>query len=144
TIITAAVQSAVAVIGYYIAHVPHPFFFGALTFFTAFMPAVGASAVCVVAALVLLATGHPYAAVFLAIWGLFVVGLVDNVIKPLLVRGGIQMPGSVVFFALIGGLAAFGGIGLVVGPLVVSLFVTLLRMFDRDFVRKDEQTSLPA
>jgi predicted PurR-regulated permease PerM len=133
TVITAAIQSAVALVGYFIAHVPHPVFFCALTFFFAVIPGIGASGVCVVAALILLAMGHPYMATFLAIWGVFVVGLVDNVVKPLLVRGGMQMPGAVVFFALLGGLAAFGGIGLVLGPLLVSLLVTLLRMFKRDF-----------
>jgi predicted PurR-regulated permease PerM len=145
TVITAAVQAAVAVIGYYIAHVPHPVFFGTLTFFFAIIPGIGASGICVVAALILLALGHPYMATFLAIWGLFVVGLVDNVVKPLLVRGGMQMPAAVVFFALLGGLAAFGGIGLVFGPLLVSLFVTLLRMFERDFVVKQSASQdLPA
>lgn len=133
TVITAAVQAGIALIGYFIARVPHPIFFFALTFFFAVIPGIGASGTCVIAALILLAMGHPYKAIFLAIWGLFVVGLVDNVIRPLLVRGGMQMPGAVVFFALLGGLAAFGGIGLVFGPLLVSLFVTLLRMFKRDF-----------
>ena len=69
TLITALAQALAALIGYYIARVPHPVFFGALTFFTAMVPAVGAAVVCLVAALLLLITGHPYAALFLAIWG---------------------------------------------------------------------------
>jgi predicted PurR-regulated permease PerM len=63
------------------------------------------------------------------------------VVKPLLVRGSTQMPGAVVFFALLGGLAAFGGIGLVLGPLLVSLLVTLLRMFKRDFAVPSEESA---
>jgi predicted PurR-regulated permease PerM len=133
TVITAAVQAVVALIGYFIAHVPHPVFFAAVTFFVAFIPAVGAASVCLAAALLLFITGHPYAALFLAIWGIAVVGLVDNLIKPLLIRGGMQLNGAVVFFSLIGGLAMFGTIGLLVGPLAVALFLALLKMYRRDF-----------
>jgi predicted PurR-regulated permease PerM len=70
---------------------------------------------------------------FLALWGVVVVGLVDNVIKPLLIKAGMEMRSAVVFFSLIGGLAAFGAIGLIVGPLVVALFLALLRIYRRDF-----------
>jgi len=133
SLITAAVQAIAALVGYLIAGIGHPVFFAALTFIVAFIPAVGASGVCLVAALILFVTGHPYMAIFLAIWGLLVVGLVDNLIKPLLMRGGMQMHGAVVFFSLIGGLAVFGAIGLLVGPLAVAFFVALLRMYDRDF-----------
>jgi predicted PurR-regulated permease PerM len=69
----------------------------------------------------------------LAIWGVVVVGLVDNIIKPLLIRAGMEMRSAVVFFALIGGLGAFGPIGLIIGPLVVALFLALLRIYRRDF-----------
>jgi len=74
-----------------------------------------------------------YAALFLALWGFLVVALVDNVAKPLLMKQGVQMHPAIVFFALLGGLGAFGVIGLLIGPLAVSLFVTLLGMFKRDF-----------
>ena len=133
TVITAGVQAAVALIGYFIARVPHPVFFAGLTFIVAFIPAVGAASVCLAAAVLIFAIGHPYLALFLALWGVLVVGLVDNVVKPLLVRSGMEMRGGVVFFALIGGLAAFGTVGLVLGPLAVALFLALLRIYQRDF-----------
>jgi len=133
TVITSAVQAVVALGGYLIGRVPHPLFFAGITFFAAFIPAIGAGVVCLAAAALLLVTGHPWSALFLGFWGLAVVGLVDNAIKPLLIKGGMQMNGAVVFFALIGGLSAFGGIGLLLGPLVVTLFLSLLRMYQRDF-----------
>jgi len=134
TLVTAAVQAIAALLGYLIARVPHPIFFAAVTFFGAFIPAIGAASFTLLAALILLITGHPYFALFLAIWALTVVGLVDNVVKPLVLRGGMDMPGAVVFFALIGGLSAFGPIGLLLGPLTVAFFVVLMRMYKRDFV----------
>lgn len=132
-LVTAAAQSAAAFIGYLIARVPHPVFFTALTFVIAFVPALGAAIVCQFAALLLLATGHTYAALFLALWGALVVGLVDNLIKPYLITTEIKLPGAVVFFALIGGLAAFGAVGLLIGPIAAALFAIAVRIYRRDF-----------
>ncbi|MDQ3340794.1 MAG: AI-2E family transporter [Myxococcota bacterium] len=140
TIATAAVQAVAALIGFYIAQVPAPIFFAFITFLAAFIPAIGAGAVCLVAALLLFLTGHPYMAIFLAVWGILVVGLVDNIIKPLLIKRGMEIHGGVVFFALLGGLAAFGAIGLLVGPLVVSMFLSLLSMYHRDYSPHKEHT----
>jgi predicted PurR-regulated permease PerM len=139
TIVTAGVQTLAALVGYLIAHVPHPLFFAGITFFVACIPAVGATAVCMVAALILFTTGHPYMALFLAIWGIAVVSLVDNLVKPLLIKSGMKMSGAIVFFALIGGLAAFGTAGLLIGPLAVALFLALLRIYQRDYRRRDSE-----
>ena len=144
TVITSAVQALAALIGYFIGRMPHPIFFAGVTFFAAFIPAVGAGAVCLVAALFLFATGHTYMALFLAVWGLTVVGLVDNLGKPFLIKGGMEMNGAVVFFALIGGLSAFGGVGLILGPLVVALLLTLLRIYQRDVKQQPAPTAKPA
>jgi predicted PurR-regulated permease PerM len=55
------------------------------------------------------------------------------VVKPLMIKRGMEIHGAVVFFALLGGLAAFGGIGLLIGPLAVSMFLALLTIYHRDF-----------
>lgn len=133
SILTALVQALVAVVGYYIVSLPSPVFFGALTFVVALIPAVGATAVCLFAAGLLLLAGHPVSALVLALWGVLVVGLVDNLVKPLLIRSGVELHGAVLFFSLIGGLAAFGASGLLIGPLAVALFVALLRIYRRDY-----------
>lgn len=131
TIATSGVQGAAALIGYFIAGVPYPLFFGVLTFFVAFIPAIGAAGVCLFAALILLALGKVWMALFLAIWGVTVVGLVDNLLKPILAKRGMEMHGAVVFFSLLGGLAAFGTVGLLIGPLIVSFFLALFRLRQR-------------
>lgn len=135
---TAGVQAAAALIGFFIAGVPHPLFFATVTFFVAFIPAVGAGGMCLGAAVLLLALGKPWMALFLAIWGVVVVGMVDNVIKPLLVKRGMHMHGAIVFFALLGGLAVFGTAGLIAGPLIVSLFLALVRIYQRDYGNSPE------
>jgi predicted PurR-regulated permease PerM len=123
--LTAAAQSATATLAYLIARVPHPVFFGLLTFIAAFIPSVGTAIVALPVALLMLLLGHPWAALFIAVWGLGVVGLIDNVVKPLLIKNGVQLDAAVLFFALIGGLALFGAVGLIVGPLAVALFVAV-------------------
>lgn len=135
--VTAAVQAAAALVGFLIAQVPNPVFFALVTFFLAFIPAVGAAIVSLLAAVLLLVTGHPYMALFLALWGVLVVGLVDNLVKPLLIRRGLDIHGAVVFFALIGGIAAFGAIGLLLGPMVVALFLVVVRIYHRDYTPGD-------
>ena len=124
--LTALAQSGVATAGYLIARVPHAVFFGLLTFVAAFIPSIGTTIVALPVALLMLALGHPWAALFLALWGLLIVGLIDNVVKPLLIQGGVQLDAAVLFFALIGGLALFGAVGLIVGPLAVALFVAVV------------------
>jgi predicted PurR-regulated permease PerM len=143
TLATAGVQAAAALVGYLITGVPVPIFFAAVTFFFALIPAVGAAVVCVAAALLLLATGHPVAAIILAAWGILVVGLSDNVIKPLLVKRGMHMHGAIIFFSLLGGLAIFGAIGLLLGPLSVAFFLAVVRIYERDYGRPSERPGDP-
>jgi predicted PurR-regulated permease PerM len=144
TIATAGVQAVAALVGYLITRVPVPIFFAAVTFFFALVPAIGAATVCVAAALVLLATGHPVAAIVLAAWGILVVGLADNVVKPLLAKRGMNMHGVIVFFSLLGGLAVFGPIGLLLGPLIVAFFLAVLRIYQRDYGRPSVRPGDPA
>ena len=132
SVATAAIQAVVALVGYLIARVPNAIFFAMVTMIVALVPAVGAGSVVLAAAVIMYLGGHPYSALFLAIWGILAVGLIDNVVKPYLIRGGLQLHGAVVFFALLGGLAYFGPVGLVAGPLVVSFFLAVLNMWDRD------------
>jgi len=136
--LTAGVQAIASLIGFAIARVPNLIFFVLVAFVLAFIPAVGAASVSVSLSLLLFAGGRTGSAIFLLIWGVVVVGTVDNVAKPLLMRfggspDGEQLDEAVVFFALLGGLAAFGGIGLLAGPLIVVFFLTMIRMARREF-----------
>ncbi len=85
----------------------------------------GVSLVGVPLAALLWLTGHPGRAVFLALWTVLLTGLIDNLIRPLLVRGATHLHTGLVFFALLGGLLAFGPIGIVVGPLALALFLSV-------------------
>lgn len=135
---TAAIQALVALVGYLLARLPHPFFFAVVTFVVGLVPAVGAGAVGLVAAAFLFLGGHPQAALFLALWAVLAVGLSDNVVKPYLMKGAVKLHGAVIFFSLIGGVSVFGPIGILAGPLIVSFFLAVVRMWDRAFDDKAE------
>ena len=133
TIATGGVQSLLALLGYVLAHVPNPLFFGMVTFVLSLVPALGATIVVIAVGVVMFATGHTGAGLFLAAYGIGVVSMIDNVVKPIFIRGGVPIHGAVIFFALLGGLAAFGPAGFLIGPLSVTFLVAVVRMYRRDF-----------
>lgn len=136
TVATSGVQALLAFASFLVAGVPSAVFFGLLTFLTAFIPAVGAGGMCLVASALVFFDGRPVAALLLAVWGVAVVGTVDNLVKPLLARRGMDLHPALIFFSILGGLSIFGGVGLLVGPLVMATFLALLRIYRRDYGRK--------
>lgn len=133
TVGTAGIQTLSALVGYVIARVPNVVFVTLVTFVVALIPALGGTVAVIVAALLMLATGHTLSAVFLVAWGLLVVAIADNVARPYLLKGEMQLHGGLVFFSLLGGLAVFGGVGLLLGPLVLTFLVATVRMYRREF-----------
>jgi predicted PurR-regulated permease PerM len=132
-IIVGGTQALVAGIGYTIAPITHPVFFGLLTFVASFIPSVGTAIVSVPLILLLLIVGKPWWALFLAIWCLGLVGAVDNILRPVLLRGAGHVHGAIVFFSLIGGIGIFGPMGLIVGPLAITFVLAMIRLWQRDF-----------
>jgi predicted PurR-regulated permease PerM len=126
-LLTAAAQGALLGIGFAIVGLASPVVFGVLTALASVVPLVGTTLVWVPAVVVLLAQGRTWAAIFLAVWSLGLVTSVDNVIKPLVVSGRAGLPTFAVFLGLVGGLAAFGAVGMFLGPVIVALTIALLR-----------------
>jgi predicted PurR-regulated permease PerM len=94
------------------------------------LPAVGAAIVWFPVAVYFLATGSVWQGVVLA-YGVFVMGLVDNLLRPLLIGKGNQMPDYLVLISTLGGIAAFGLSGFVIGPVVAALFIAVWDIFSR-------------
>jgi predicted PurR-regulated permease PerM len=130
--LTAIVQGLLVGIGFRIAGLPSPLVFGVIAALVALIPMVGAALVWVPGVLFLAARGEYGYAIFLAAWGAVVVGLVDNFLRPMLISGRADVPTLAVFVGVMGGLAAFGFIGLFVGPIVLGLLVALFRYESED------------
>ena len=136
--LTAIAQGLVAGVGLAIAGVPAPIFWGAIAAVFSLIPMVGAAAVWVPSSiyLVILASNGAvgwWRPIFLIAWGVLVVSLVDNLVRPLVMRSGVNMHPIILFFAILGGIQAFGFTGLFLGPLVFVLLVTLADIYTAAF-----------
>ena len=125
--LTALVQGTLLGIGFAIAGLPSPLVFGVLGVLLALVPVVGTAIMWIPAALWLLLQGEPGYALFMTAWGVIVVGGVDNILRPMLISGRAEVPTLAVFIGVMGGLSAFGFIGLFLGPIVLGLLVALFR-----------------
>jgi predicted PurR-regulated permease PerM len=130
--VTALVQGVLLGIGFAIAGLPSPLVFGVLGALFALVPVVGTAIIWLPATLWLLSQGEPGYALFMAAWGILVVGAVDNFLRPLLISGRVEVPTLAVFVGVMGGLAAFGFVGLFVGPIVLGLVVALFRFMSEE------------
>jgi len=142
-VVTAAVQAAVATVGYVIFDAPVPFLLGGFTFVAAFIPSIGTAIVTIPACVLLVLLGKPWAALGLFAYALLIVGLVDNVVRPYLIHGATAMSGPALFFAILGGILAFGAMGIIVGPLALSFFLAVVRMGVRDFAPRPTRALPP-
>ncbi len=123
---TAFVQAVLAGIGLWIAGVPGAAVLGFVTFFLSVIP-IGPPLVWIPAALWLYHAGETGWAIFLVVWGVAVVGMADNVIKPLLISKGTDMPLIWVMMGVLGGALAFGFLGVFIGPTLLAVAYALLR-----------------
>jgi len=142
TIATGVAQGLLAGAGFAAAGVPQPLIWGVLAIIVSFVPVFGTALVWAPVAVWLLLEGRPVAAVFVIAWSLgIVMALSDYVIRPRLV--GIQRRSHplLTLLGLVGGIQVFGLAGLIVGPVVMSLFVAILRIYERD--SDVRQASLP-
>ena len=128
-VVIAAVQGTLGGIAFAVLRVPSPLMWGAVMFVTSMIPLGGAALTWAPVALYLLFTGHWVKALILAVWGALVIGMLDNVLRPKLVGNRTRLHELLVFFSVIGGLAVFGPLGLVVGPVVVAITLALLDVF---------------
>jgi len=118
-LIVAVAQGCIGSIAFWLVGIPAPLFWGVVMAFSSLLPVVGAALVWVPAAIALLFSGAIGHGVLLLVIGVFGISMADNVLRPLLLSGRTSMSGFVVFFGLLGGAAAFGFIGLVIGPIIL-------------------------
>jgi predicted PurR-regulated permease PerM len=117
----AIAQGLLALIGFWFAGVPSPVLWAVVTAFFSLIPILGSGVVWVPAVGYLLAKGQNGAAVFLLAWSAGLVAWADNIVRPYVISGAVQINPVLILFSLLGGAQAFGVIGLFVGPVVVAL-----------------------
>jgi predicted PurR-regulated permease PerM len=131
TTLTAAIQGLLIGIGFTIAGLPSPVVFGVLAALLSMLPVGGASFVWVPAVGWLYYQGRWGFAIFMLTWGLMLMGL-ESVLRPMLISGRARVSALVIFVGVLGGIPAFGTIGIIVGPVVLSLVLALIEFAEED------------
>ena len=132
TFVTALAQGFVGAIGYMIIGVPS-FFPGILIGFTSLLPYIGSILVYVPTGIYLLLTGQIWQGIFILLWGAIIIGNTDNIIRTYMIQGKAHVNSVFVFFSIIGGIYLFGFWGVVIGPLVVSIAITVFHIYELEY-----------
>jgi len=133
TIVTASSQGAAGGCIFLLIGIPNALFWGALIGLFSMVPVVGAAVIWVPWSVYLLLSGATARGIILAVACIGIVGMLDNIVRPAFIQGKAGMHTLVVFFSLMGGVACFGVTGLIFGPILVSVFLTLLELYRIEF-----------
>ncbi|MDA8086435.1 MAG: AI-2E family transporter [Nitrospiraceae bacterium] len=129
-VLVAAVQGLMAGLAFWILGISLPVFWGAMTFLTSFAPFVGTSAIWVPGSVYFFLTGHMWKGILLLAIGVIFISLAgDYILRPVILKGKTKMNTLLIFFSVLGGIEFFGIIGLVLGPLTLALFISVLEIF---------------
>lgn len=132
-LLVALVQGFLAGIGFAVFRVPFPVLLGAATALLAPIPFVGTAAVWVPVTLGLLVNGAQNQALYVLLWSVLVVGLVDNILRPILIGVETKIPIALLFFGMLGGLRIYGFYGLLLGPLVIALVLAFAKIYREEY-----------
>jgi predicted PurR-regulated permease PerM len=133
-IVTSLIQGVLGGIGFLIAGVPGAIIWAAVMAILSLLPVVGAFLVWIPAALYLLVTGDIWQGVFLTAWGFILVSQVDNFVRPKLIGDRADIHPLFVLVGVLGGVAAWGFIGLFLGPLLVGITISVLRVWEAEYL----------
>ena len=133
-----AFQGTLTGLSFWVLGLESPVLWGVVTGFFSLVPVVGSGLVWVPASIVLMLTGHVGKGVVLAVLGIAVIGTVDNIVRPLIIRRSVRLHTLLVFFALLGGVQMFGVLGLFVGPVILSVTAALVMMLHEDIAGKKQ------
>ncbi|WP_061023634.1 AI-2E family transporter [Bradyrhizobium sp. CCH5-F6] len=136
-VLVALIQGALGGLIFWLLGLTAPLLAGALMALLSLLPVLGSALVWAPVALYLLVAGAVTKGIILLAFGTFVIGLADNFLRPILVGQSIQMPSYVVLIATLGGLAAFGANGFVIGPLVAAMFLTAWQIYIGSKMQKE-------
>ncbi len=136
---TALVQGTLAGLAFWALGIPFSALLGVATALFALLPVGGAAAVWLPCTIYLLASGAIAKSIALLIWGALVISTVDNILKPLIIGGRTRIPTLFLFFALLGGLKAYGVLGLFLGPALLGTVVAFISIYRERFATRPRQ-----
>ena len=126
---TSVAQGILCGVVFLVLGLPAPHFFGFVTFIATMIPVLGATLVWMPFVVYLFAAQQTTKAVILLLLGVFVISMVDNIIKPILIGERTKVPIFLLFFGVLGGMNAYGFTGVFLGPLCITIFFALVRIY---------------
>ena len=129
----AVIQGTLMGIGLWIFGIPNPALWGVVAAVCAMIPSIGTALVSVPAIIYLFNSGNTMPAIGLLVWATVAVGLIDNFLSPYIVGSKINIPPLLILFSVLGGIAFLGPVGILMGPLSVSLLYTLISIYRNEF-----------
>lgn len=142
-IVTAIVQGLLAGAAYGALDAPFPVVLMALTMLLAPLPFGGTALVWVPVTIYLYWAGPIWKAIAMLVWGIGAVTMVDNILRPVLIGRGAQLPVFFLFFSIVGGLAAYGLIGLFLGPVLLAILLTAIQIYREEYRSQNEISPRP-
>src|SRR5919109_36566 len=139
--VVAAIQGALMGLAFWVAGLPNGLFWGVVTMAFAILPVVGSGMIWGPAGVVLYMQGRPLAGLLLVAFGAIVVGSVDNFMRPLIYRRFSAIHPLITLIGAIGGVSHFGLLGLLIGPLALSYFFELIRMYREEYLEQEVAVS---
>ncbi len=130
-VVVALIQGVLGGMAFYFFDLKSPVLWGTAMSIMSFLPLLGTFSIWGPAAGFLLIQGSYMKGVGLLLYGVFVISMVDNVLKPIIISGRTKMPTLLIFFSVLGGIKLFGFIGFIMGPLVMALFISVFEIFRR-------------
>jgi predicted PurR-regulated permease PerM len=140
TLVVGIVQGTIGGIAFWMLGLAAPVLWGVVMALLSILPAIGPAVVWIPAAVILFASGRIVAGVVLVLVGMLVIGLVDNVLRPILVGRDTRMPDYLILLSTLGGLTAFGLAGIVIGPIIAAFFLSCWEMAEDEFGTADVQS----
>lgn len=140
-VVICLIKGVLAGLAFWALGVQSPILWGAAGAIASVIPVFGISLVWAPAAFVLWMQGHVIKALLMVVWGATALSLIDNILYPILVRNQVRMHTLMVFFSTLGGLAVFGLLGFVIGPIVATLTLALIEVASDYYTRREEETA---
>ena len=132
-LLVALVQGILMGLGLWLFGVPKPALWGVVAAITSLIPTIGTALVSVPAFIFLFLTGSAVSAFGFLVWAAVIVGTIDNFLSPLFISKRIDIPPLLILFSVLGGLSLLGPVGVLIGPLSVSLLYTLISIYRHEF-----------
>lgn len=139
SLVVAMVQGLLAGLAYWAMGVPFSVLWGVVTAFVSLLPVGGSALVSVPASIYLFLQGENIRGIVLLVWCLGFVGIIDNILKPLLIGNRLGLPVLFLFFGILGGLALFGALGIILGPALFALLRALLDLYSEEYAKAESK-----